>query len=170
MGDHKNVGLYLTALSQSPTQRPEDWNRKAIMAWKAVAEPEHVTKLDVHFDMLSVAMMSQFRNVDSTLIRTLLTKTPSQAPSDWQEYMTTIQDIYNTNIRYEPVDDEVKEDIGTMFIKKIQWFLTDHQDTHYARPMPMLTPTVILELDAMMQTVEPAVIEVSRNLQSTIVN
>ncbi len=161
MSDPKNLDPYLTALGQSPAQRPEDWNRKAIMTWKAVAEPEHVMKLDVHYDMLSVAMMSQFRNVDPALICTLLTKTPSQAPSDWQEYKAIIKDVYNTNIKYEPVNDEAKEDIGTMFIKKVEWFLTDHKDTHYARPMPMLTPIVILELNAMMQTIEPAVIEVS---------
>lgn len=161
MSDPKNLEPYLTALGQSPAERPEDWNRKAIMTWKAVAEPEHVTKLDVHYDILSVAMMSQFRSVDSDLIRTLLTKTPSQAPSAWQEYKTITRDIYNTNIKYEPVNDEVKEDIGTMFIKKIEWFLTDHKDAHYASPMPMLTPTVVLELNAMMQTIEPAVTEVS---------
>jgi len=161
MSDPKNLDPYLAALGQSPAQRPEDWNRKAIMTWKSVAEPEYVTKLDVQYDMLSVAMMSQFRNIDSALIRTLLTMTPSQAPAEWQEYKAMIRDVYRTNIQYEPINDEEKEDIATMFIKKVEWFLTDHKDTHYARPMPMLTPTVIVELNAMMQTIEPAVIEVS---------
>ncbi len=91
-----------------------------------MAEPGHVSKLDVHYDMLSVAMISQFCNVDSTLICTLLTKTPSQAPSDWQDYKVTIMDVYNTNIRYEPVN-KVKNEIGPMFIKKVEWFLTDHE-------------------------------------------
>lgn len=162
MSDSKNLAPYLKALEQSPAQRPEDWNRKAVMTWKSVAEPEHVTKLNVHYDMLSVAMMSQFRNVDSALIRTLLTKTPSQADSVWKEYEATIKNIYNTHIKYEPFNDEAKDDIGAMFMKKVEWFLTDHKDSHYARPIPMLTPVVILELNVMMQTIEPAVIEVSK--------
>jgi hypothetical protein len=161
MSDPKDLHPYLTALGQSPAHRPEDWNRKAIMTWKALVEPEHVAKLNVHYDMLSVATMSRFRDFDSALIRTLLTKTPSQAPSEWQAYETTIRDVYNTNIKYEPVDDIAKDDIGKMFIKKVEWFLTDHKDTHYARPMPMLTPAVILEVNAMMQTIEPAVVEAS---------
>jgi len=161
MNDPKNLDPYLMALGQSPAQRPEDWDRKAIMTWKAMAEPEHVTKLDVHYDMLSVETMSQFHNVDSDLIRTLLTKTPSQAPSEWQKYIEIIKMVHQTNIKYDlkTQADGPKDDIVMMFIKKVEWFLTDH-DTHYARPMPMLTPSVILVLNAMMQTIEPAVVEV----------
>ena len=161
MGDTNNLDPYLKALGQSPVQRPENWDRKAIMTWKAVAEPEHVAKLDVQYDMLSVATMSQFHSVNPVLIRTLLTKTPSQAPSDWQAYKATIRDVYIANIAFEPVESKAKENVGEMFMKKIEWFLTDHLDAHYTRPMPMLTPTVILELNAMMQTIEPAVVEVS---------
>jgi hypothetical protein len=160
MSDPNNLGPYLAALEQPPARRPDEWDREAIMAWKAMAEPEHVIKLDVHYDMLSVATMSQFRNVNSILIRTLLTKTPSQAPSDWEAYKAIVKDVYQTNIKHEPVEGEAKTNVGKMFWKKVEWFLT-HHDTHYARPMPMLTSTVILELNAMMQTIEPAVIEVS---------
>jgi len=167
MADSDNLRPYVAALKQSPEQRPEDWDREAIMTWKAVAEPEHITKLDVHYDMLSVATMTQFRNVDSALIRTLLTKTPSQAPSEWEAYIATITDVYNTNIKYEPVNSETEKNIGKMFMKKVKWFLTDHKESHYARPMPMLTPTVILELNAMMQTIEPGLIEVSNIFRRT---
>jgi hypothetical protein len=159
--DAKHLESYQAALDQTPAERPEDWDRLAIMAWKRLAEAEHVKKLDVQYDMLSLTVMSRFRDVTSALIRTLLTKTPSQAPSEWREYQDTVQNVYYNTIRCEPVEVEAKLNIGGKFLKKVEWFLTDHKDAHYARPMPMLTPTVILELNAMMQTIEPALIEAS---------
>lgn len=159
MNDPNNLDPYLMALQQSPAQRPDEWDREAIMTWKAMAEPEHVSKLDVNYNMLTVATMSQFCNVDSSLIRTLLTKTPSQAPSDWQAYKAIIKDVYQMNIKHKPIKGNAKNNVRKMFWKKAEWFLTDH-DTHYAHAMPMLTPTVILELNVMMQTIEPALIEV----------
>jgi hypothetical protein len=159
MSDPQNLDPYLKALGQPTSERPDDWNRQAIIAWKTVADPEYVAKLDVQYDTLSVAMMSRL-HVDSALIRTLLTKTPNQSPSEWQQYQDIIKEIYDTNIKYEPSDNEAKEDIGDKFLKKAGWFMTDHKDSHYARPMPMLTPTVILEVNSMMQTIEPALIEV----------
>lgn len=160
MSDPKNLDPYLKALGQATAERPEDWDRQAIIAWRTVADPEYVAKLDVQYDMLSVAMMSRL-HVGSALIRTLLTKTHHQAPSEWQQYQDIIKEIYNTHIKYEPSDHKAKEDIAAKFLKKVEWFLTDHKDAHYARPLPMLTPTVILEVNSMMQTIEPALIEVS---------
>jgi hypothetical protein len=157
MSDQQNLDPYLKALGQPTAERPDDWNRQAIIAWKTVADPEHVAKLDVHYDMLSVTMMSRL-HVDSALIRTLLTKTPNQAPSEWQQYQDLIKEIYDANIKYEPSD---KDDISAEFLKKVAWFFTDHKDSHYACPMPMLTPSVILEVNSMMQTIEPALVEVS---------
>jgi hypothetical protein len=163
MDDAGKMELYFSELEKPSEVRSEDITRQGKIAWMSVVDKAIVSKRTPRMEMLTSGIMKQLGSMKAHSMTKLLVGALDENDDHWKKYRTVITDILNDDLIAIPFEEPEQRQVTMNFAKKLEWVMAYHSDLHYQRPLPLLTPEVILSLVQCMEMIPNALLEVSTN-------